>query len=313
MKRTFLPAAVVSILLLLFTGCKKEHFNNQCRLTSWEGLDDGYVRSLQYNNDGLVSGWHEVAPLGDVDQDFTFEYNNYKRLISLRFYDHGTFLYTVKPVYENGRIKKEIWYIEDTETTDDTVLNTYNLKGQVIKRESLNYGYFAAFKYDDIGNATQIDVMGTDGTWFQTEYLEFKKPVREPMNAVPGNVTYPIQYINYNIDKLKYTYYKAYGPDENGDVVTFYELDTEKSVPLTAGAEGYAVYYNTFDNVSQLFNRQIWKYDNCDCGDNNAATKTLNPSFNTITGKNQRSPYITVPQMRQMIKERKLKMQQDRN
>ncbi|MES2890869.1 MAG: hypothetical protein V4725_02630 [Bacteroidota bacterium] len=291
---------------LLLPGCRKDEAQSSCRLIAWQGLDDGYLRTLAYNDRGLLSEWKETSSQFEVNQTSAYIYNENKKLEKVDFYNKGVLEYTIDLVYQHGRIEKEIWYVGNTEVVDDTVVNTYNSKKQLVKRESLLYGYYAAFTLDAMGNATRLDVNGSDGTRFQTEILEFNKPVKEPMRAVPG-MPYPVQYINYSIDALKYTYYRGYYFDENGVPIDFYELDREKSVPLNAGTEGYAIFYNTFDNVSQLYNRQVWQYDNCDkkSAGHKAVSKALTPRSSTAT-KMQRRRLITVPEMKELVKSRRM-------
>ena len=133
MKKNLLTAcSTLLFFLLLFTSCIKEIFEKDtCLLVRWQGLDDGYLRTLHYNDRGLLDQWKETAPLYSSDQLSTFEYDNNKRVSKLKFYDQNKLLSTVIPVYKNGHITEELWYIANTETLDDTVVNTYNANGRL--------------------------------------------------------------------------------------------------------------------------------------------------------------------------------------
>lgn len=306
MKKNLLPVcSMLLFFLLLLTSCKKENFfkKDTCRLERWQGLDDGYLRTLHYNDQGLLDEWKEMNPQYDIDQLSTYEYDHNKKLTRMKLYDHNKFINTVILVYERGRIEKELWYVADTQTLEDTVVNTYNSKGRIVKRESFYLDAYALFTYDTDGNVINAEVKGTDGTLYGEYIQSFDKPVKEPMMAVPG-LPYPIPYLNYMLSKLKYTYLKDFGLDAEGNVVTFYELDPEKST-LREGPERYATYYKTFDKVSGLSNRQIWEYQNCDCDDKEGDQQLNMPAFKgpTTIGKNQRPPYISMIQLKEQIKQ----------
>ena len=93
-----------------------------------------------------------------------------------------------------------------------------------------------------------------------------KKPVIEPMVAAPG-IPYPVPFVNYVICPLKYSYLLEYTSDENGNPVKIYEQDNDKSV-LKANPNHFASFYDTYDIVSGLENRQVWHYENCGFGSN---------------------------------------------
>jgi hypothetical protein len=308
--------------LPLFTGCKKEiresavlsqeadqagsreaAQKNTCRLVRWQGLDNGFLRTFHYNVQGLLDQGKDMNPGYGVDMSFTFEYDNNKRVSKMKYYDHNNFLYTVIPVYKSGRITKELWYVAGTHTLDDKVVNTYDAKGEIVKRESLKYYYYYRITYDAIGNITRGDLLGKDGTFYQADILSYDKPVREPMNAVPG-LPYPIPYINYMISRQKFTYYKFVYPDAEGNLITGYELDPDKST-LRAGPDHYAVYYKSFDKVSELSNTQIWRYKNCDCDNEEEPQKFAQPATDIYSAPhtNMRPPQISMLQMREIIKQ----------
>ncbi len=249
--------------------------------------------------------WDELSTLYDSHYYFFIEYDRLNRVAKVKYYDHDVFLYTVVPVYKWGRIIEELWYVEDTRTLDDRVVNTYNAIGRLVKRESLNYGYYCGFKYDIIGNNTLSIIKDSyDGTTYDSSVLAFKKPVIEPMNAAPG-MPYPIPFTNYVIDKLKYSYLVSYDPDVNGNLVKTYEHDPVRSI-LKAFPNHFAAYYDTYDLVSGLENRQVWHYQNCGYGSNeNDASISTTPSAGSFSSrsivKSKPMIFATRPEMKEKI------------
>jgi hypothetical protein len=111
---------------------------------------------------------------------------------------------------------------------------------------------------------------------------------------------YPIPYINYTIDQLKYSAVVEYGFDVDGNPVKVYEQDDQSL--LQAGPQDYAVYYDTYNKVSAVENRQVWKYDNCNCDINISKDKSNTNGSRTISATNmQGSPFITIPEMRKRV------------
>ena len=157
MKKYYLKIlSALFIAILLITGCQKEiqttspdeqvssdqielaskiNIFSSCRLLQWQGLDDGYLRTLHYNNKGLMDSWDESAPLYDSHQYFTIEYDHNHHVSKIKYYDDN-FLYTIIPVYKWGRITEELWYNGDTQDLYDKFQITYNIIGRIVKRES---------------------------------------------------------------------------------------------------------------------------------------------------------------------------------
>ncbi|MEO7311507.1 MAG: hypothetical protein ABIX01_13980 [Chitinophagaceae bacterium] len=319
MKKNILHLSAICIsFALLVISCKKEiapinaedvltetanagHANSEsCRLVKYEGLDDGYMRKMHYNNKGLVDQWTEFHPWYDLDEKFTFAYDNNKHITTVKEIDHGTLKWTIVPKYHGDRIVYEIWYVGDTHIIDDTTVNTYNRMGQIVKRESLAYDVYATFQYDLIGNQTIGNFYDLDGTLEQSEIFKYKKLVKEPITTVSG-LPYGIPYINFVFSPLHFTYYKASYRDENGIMVPFFELDPASQ--LIAGPQGYAVAHNTFDLVSQLGNRQRWSYDNCNCSFDDDALAPGPPTQHASKGAkpNSQPLHLSFKEMRQKI------------
>ncbi len=202
---------------IFFAGCKKEtdqtkaandnFFSNEnkssCRLIAWRGFDDGYFRKLEYNKKGLLEKWTELVPLAQADNDFTFKYDVSGKITEMRSFDHGNLTSITIPVYYHNRVAKELWYLSDNVTLDDQIINTYDRKGQIINRTSLNYDYIASFFYDGFGNIIGESSRSQEGFLYDSVEQSFDKNVKEPMMAVPG-WPYPMPYINYLGSKQQY-------------------------------------------------------------------------------------------------------------
>ena len=234
---------------------------SDCKLLTWKGLDDGYLRTLHYNSKDLMDTWHEVAPLSNEDLLFTITYEPNKRVANVKYFDHGVLSYTIIPIYKSKRIAYELWYDGNTKTIVDSIVNTYNSSGQLVKRSSVPGEYYCTFQYDGAGNIPTTVLKDNNGFIYELDIEYFKKPVLEPMSAAPG-MPYPIPFINYIIDKQKYSYIASYTQDNNGNLTKIYEQDNSRSV-LTALSNSYASFYDTYDFVSGLRNRQVWTYDEC--------------------------------------------------
>jgi hypothetical protein len=283
--------------------------NSTCRLLTWQGLDDGYLRTLEYNDKGLLENWHELVPAYDVDQLTTYKYDHNKKVASVNYSDHGTLLNVIIPVYKFNHIVKELWYLADGITLDDQVVNTYDRRDRLVKRESMNYDYIATFIYDAVGNNINYSLRSKEGYLYDSLVQAFEKPVKEPMVAVPG-LPYPIQYINYVICKQKYTRFKEVYDDGTGNIVTAFEIDPAQS-DLRSGPDNYAVYYKSFDIVGQYSYRQVWYYENCGCNyrelqfsDNAIKASPLLP---TVKNK-AHSQFITINEMKERVRSRRAQL-----
>jgi hypothetical protein len=305
--------------ILILNGCKKgepvfkfpKGEQSTCRLLTWHGLDDGYQRNLHYNQNGLLDEWYELAPLADVVQLSTFEYDHNGRVSLMKYYDHDTLVNNVVPQYSHGRLAGETWNNKNTGAMEDSVVTTYDVHGRIIRRESIPFAYYTEFSYDVYGNNLTAVIRFSDGSLYDSLTQGYDQPVREPMVAVPG-LEYPINYINYIVTPLKYTSYIDMYPDGSGGFVTEYQLDPSQS-QLVAGTDHFAASYFTFDLVSGVGNHQVWGFDNCGCNNNKSATEqaTISNSITVKPGVARKThrPFITMMEIRKRAIEHRLQSQ----
>jgi hypothetical protein len=216
---------------------------------------DGAQQSYRYDGRGLVSAWADG--LGTLLP----QYDASGRLIRARYVSGDVTLATIVYRYEGGKIARETWLTGTSETIADILVNTWNRKGQLVRRESLPFGVYAAFKYDAAGNAYQVDVLGTDGSLFLSNTYAFTARVKSPDQTLRG-LPYGPQFINYVFNPWRQTAAKAVVSDAEGHLVTLFDQDPARSV-LVTGQQNLPVYQNLFDKLSGTFFAQTWGYQNC--------------------------------------------------
>lgn len=225
-----------------------------CALVLNKG-DEGFREEYRYNADGLVGFW--------VDQfggQASFVYDNRRRLKNAVFTD-GVSTYNIDFVYKGGRIVRELAYDAATGALADIVVNSYNETGQLVRRESYAFDFYATFAYDAVGNAYQVDVLGVGGYLYIATTFSFTMDVKNPNLALHG-LPYGVPYINQVHGPWRQTAAKSIITDANGDPLVLFDQDPYKSI-LRAGSENYAVYQSLFDKLSQTFFNQKWEYQNC--------------------------------------------------
>jgi len=225
-----------------------------CQVVRNEG-QDGFLQTYAYNSGGLVSRWQ------DGFATLIPQYDSRGVLVRARYTIDDLTFATIVYEYQGGKIVRETWFIGANNTVEDMVVNTWNAKGQLIRRESLPFGVYTTFQYDAVGNAYQVDVLGTDGFLFLSNTYSFTAPVRNPDLTLRG-LPYGPQFINLVFNPWRQTAAKAVVTDQNGNLVTLFDQDPEKSV-LIAGQQGFALYQNFFDKLSGTYYAQTWTYQNC--------------------------------------------------
>src|SRR4029453_8467766 len=117
---------------------------------------------------------------------------------------------------------KEVWINGATGLIDDILANTWNAKGQLTRRESVPFGVFASLQYDALGNAYQVDVLGTNGFLLLSNTYTFLSPVKSPDLTLRG-LPYGPQFLNYVFNPRRQTSAKAVVSDVNGNLFTLFD------------------------------------------------------------------------------------------
>ena len=141
----------------------------QCRLTS-AIRDNAYGEFLQYNSRGLVSEWKE-----DYFDGFpyvvSYTYDIFGRLKTghvVNYYTGAT--NDVKYQYQGNRLIKHTIYETGTNTVVNEIVNTYNYRGQIIRRGSTMFPVYCTFSYNFLGNNTLVNYYVNDALYLKEEF-----------------------------------------------------------------------------------------------------------------------------------------------
>jgi hypothetical protein len=216
---------------------------------------DGFLQNYRYDSRGFVSSWYDGVGTYLPQYDAT-------GVLTTARYMLGDFtLASITYEYTAGKIVKEMWFNGATGLVDDKIVNTWNANGQLTRRESVPFGVFATFQYDALGNARQVDVLDGNGVLLLSNTYTFQAPVKSPDLTLRG-LPYGLQFINYVFNPRRQTSAKAVVSDPEGNRVTLFDQDPQKSV-LIAGQQQFPLYQNFFDTMSGTFYAQTWSYANC--------------------------------------------------
>jgi len=232
----------------------------QCRLTS-AIRDNAYGEFLQYNNRGLVSEWKE-----DYFDGFpyvvTYTYDLLGRLKTGHVEDtYSGISSDVKYQYSGSRLIKHTIYETGTNTVKNVIVNTYNNRGQIIRRGSTMFPVYCTFSYDWLGNNNLVNYY-VDGALYMKEEFTHRQFNRNPFLAAHGipYVTYAYDFVfsNWWETSEKFTLY------DNGVANVFVDLDPQTAV-LTLGPQQYLTSVTNFDRAIQENTSAYFNYENCDC------------------------------------------------
>ncbi len=216
---------------------------------------DGFFQQYRYDSRGLVSRWD------DGFGSYLPQYDAKGVLSRARYVFGDITLATIAYEYIADKVAKEVWVNGATGLVDDILVNTWNANGQLTRRESVPFGVFATLQYDALGNAYQVDVLGTDGFLFLSNTYTFLAPVKSPDLTLRG-LPYGPQFLNYVFNPRRQTSAKAVVTDASGNLITLFDQDPQKSV-LVAGQQQFALFQNFFDKLSGTFYAQTWSFNNC--------------------------------------------------
>jgi hypothetical protein len=230
-------------------------------------------------------------------------------------YADGT-TYDIVFEYENGRVVKETWYETGTNVVVDYMVNTYNQKGQIIKRDDPPYEIYTLYGYDTQGNVLYSDIRSSDGTPDARWEYTYDKPIKNPSKAIPGLNNYAWWYVNDMFSPTKFWSASLFVNDGAGNYVKLFGEDPSKT-QVAVGAQNYATNQFTYDDVTgDLSNEQYWEFENC--GGRNVSPAR---SKQIVTQMDQRSkdvlllhkPLLAGPNLRKQLADRRAIIQRLKN
>ena len=239
---------------------------NQCQLTyavDWNSSPNWF----HYNSKGLCDEWKIDFGSG-IPDIFTMVYDNSNRLSSAEWHFDGALVGTIQFIWTGKNITTEHW---DLDGFLFDVVNTWNSKGELIKREA-SYGIWATMEYSPVGNPVEV-LLYLDGELIGSDVLTYNIPNRNPMSAIRG-IPYAFPYANYVFGKFHETS-DIYSIYDNG--VPFVVLDTDpKQTKIQFGFQDYPSSITFFDRVSNSFMTRDFEYQNCG-PENSAPANSSNP------------------------------------
>ena len=224
---------------------------NKFRLLEDKGLSDGFLEGYGYNELGLANSFYLSKP--DLfNFRATMEYDNKNRMSKAIFYFSEDEYYDIVLRWENDKVAEETWYAPGTEDMVDHYFNTYNKKGQLVKRDNPPYQFYAIFHYDNLGNIKSQEIINDDGSLYYGWEFSYSEHIKNPFTAIPG-MPASIIFVEWNDSSPnRFTGLKTYYHDENGNKVVDFNWESAETV-IKAGLEHYAVYQNSRDVISDTW------------------------------------------------------------
>ena len=280
-------------------------FNN-CRLTFTDYGGGLVTDTYGYNARGLVNDFRSEN-FGFLVIHATMQYDSWGRLIKGTIsYDDVT-VYDFVFEYKHNRIVKETYYEQGTSVVYDQVTNTYNWKGQIIKRDDPPFDYYATFEYDIFGNLTRAEARTSNGDLVQREEYKYRKPTRDPATARPG-LPFSFWYLIYleSGPFVDWTRDVFIGDGAGGEFIV-YDENPDKTV-VTSTSKHLAGSRSTFDEIAGIEYYQYWNYENC--GDNNTGGSHGNKSMPKTDQRSRdliqlQMPLLRGRQLKQQLAEKK--------
>jgi hypothetical protein len=285
--------------------------NNKCRLV-YSDFDNGFItETYGYNAKGLVDNIKNDF-MGSIYVYATMEYDNKDKFIKGTIsYDDITY-YDMVFEYQNKQIIREVTYEPGTTNMIDLVTNTYNNKGQLVRREDAVYDLYTTFEYDAAGNNTKSDCRFISSDFLLARIVyHFNKHIKDAETARPGLSSCNWWYINEIISPFEPTERDEYWGDGEGGEFLAYDEDPAKTVinPTTQNLAGDRL---SFDNIFGVEKYHYWVFENC--GGKNESTSSPRKSIPKIDQRTRdiaqmRMPLLRGPQLKKQLEERKSIMQ----
>ncbi|CAN5793155.1 hypothetical protein BH10BAC3_BH10BAC3_23710 [soil metagenome] len=323
MRTTQISLFTLLVSVVVFTSCQRsidmnrttpvqlsaanEAATNKCRLAYGDYFNGFISETYQYNAAGLVSDC-QVDLLGSIFIHATMQYDSKGMLrTGTLSYDNITF-YDVEFQYENNRIVKEVVYEQGTSIIADYSVNTYNQKGQIIKRASPPFNLYSNFKYDAVGNVINDDVYFIDNDIFVFGIAwQYTKPIKEPKNARPGMPPYSWWWL----DELTSPFLPSDRDEFQGDYVggsfPVFDEDISQTI-ITPAAQNLPSDRLSFDNISGSEFYNYWEYENC--GGKNGLNQPARKQLSKMDQRTKdlallRMPLLRGSKVKQQLEERK--------
>lgn len=257
------------------TGAKYHQSTEECRVTEYylyDPIHDYKQIDLYTYKNGLVDEW--TTSYGVI---FKIEYDHNRKMKIAKGYVDGELAYTVKFIRKDDKIAKEIWYTGNTDEVADEVINTYNKKGQLIKNESVNFGYYSINTYTPDGNLKSwiIYIGGLPDS--KGEYT-FEENVKQPYRYARPGLEYSFAYTNsaFGSGHRWYTSEKIILFDENSQPYDYYVQDPQLT-KWQKGDQNLPIQADYIDKLSGETIINAFKYENCtSCHDSNFSNSKSN-------------------------------------
>jgi len=284
------------ILLLAISGCKKdlpeesavstdqlngktgasEERQRQCRLI-FDDRDGVYGNFFHYNSRDLVDEW-KIDYYDGYPDVYNFTYDNLNRLKT----GHVVFNYSgrafdLKYFFQGDRLVRETWYETGTTNVVDDIVNTYNFRGQIIKRRSIPKNIYCSFTYDFLGNNPLVNFYVDDVLLLKEEYTH-RQYNRNPLTSLNG-IPVVLPYYDFVISSWwetsqKWTIYE----DGIGSVII--DMDP-RTVQMELGPQLFLTSVSNFDRAIQQNTRAIFEYENCGRSHNSKPATNITPVKNS--------------------------------
>jgi len=320
-KNLLLSISSLLVTVILLSGCQKETLTgendvsvalnqdskNKCRLV-FSDFENGFItETYQYNAEGLVNNIKNDY-MGSIYVYATMQYDSKKRFIKGSIsYDDITY-YPMVFEYENNRIVREITYEPGTTNMIDLVTNTYNNKGQLIRREDAIYDLYTTFTYDAAGNnlISECRFIGSNFLLVRNVF-HYDKHIKDAETARPGMSSCNWYFINEVISPFEPTERDEYWGDGEGGEFLAYDEDPAKTV-INPTAQNLAGERLSFDNIFGVEKYHYWVYENC--GGKYESASVARKSIPKIDQRAMdiaklRMPLLRGPQLQKQLAERR--------
>jgi hypothetical protein len=279
-QKKFLPALILIASLVAISSCQKSVtetkdevatkrlpdgiLKNQCQLTRMNV--EGFDNQFHYNDKGLVDEW--TIDFGfDFPDVYTMEYDNDNKLSRAWYHYDGQLFATINFEWTGSLLTKENW---DYSGFLFDVINIYDRKGQMIKREA-SYGHSAIAEYSSNGNIPVREIYFAGELQQRNEYT-FYQPNKNPFLAIRG-LPYGFPFVIFDFSKWWETSEKIIDYTSGSPVVA-YDYDPAQTV-MQIGFQNYPTLVTHYDLVTNTIVPYSFEYQNCG-PDGNTPTRINN-------------------------------------
>ncbi len=276
--------------VLFFLGCKKEGGDLKeeqemkttaaraegaggCQVTKYHYYDAIHdheqIEEFTYKN-GRVDEW--ASYYGVV---YKMEYSVNGKMKIARAYYNGQIISTIRFIYSNNKVVKEIWYVGNTQDIDDEVINTFNERGQLIKSQSIAYDYIVLNKYTAQGYLESWHYF-VGGVSTQKGEYTYNEEIKNPYVSARPGIDYNFAWVNsaFGSGHRWYSSEKIILFDGNGDPFVYYDQDASKTL-WQKGQQNNPLRADYVDAISGGSIINSFEYINCPGSNSNNLTESL--------------------------------------